>query len=233
MRRSNIDALLGLGLFKTCRHPAAIEFLASHGALIRYGRGSIIPTTGSWPDFHILVEGTVQAVHYAEYGREVRLCEFTDGQAFGGFDLTGDSRIAVHTVAKTNSAAVRFAGWTVFDAARVDPDLGLDLLRGTASLVAHLARALVELTVERARDRVRLELVRQARRNMVDRQTGIIELSHPPTPTSPPGSDRREEVTREMSYLRQHALIEKTGRGLLVRVNAVEDLYQRERPRCK
>ena len=34
-----------------------------------------------------------------------------------------------------------------------------------------------------------------------------------------------------MSYLRGHALIEKTGRRLLVRVKAVEDLYQRQRLR--
>ena len=116
-------------------------------------------------------------VHYAVPGREVRLCEFTEGQVFGGFDLTGDSRIAVHTVAKIDSTAIRFARWTVANAARADPDLGLDLLRGTAYIVAHLARSLVELTAERARDRVHLELVRQARRNMLDEQTGVIELA--------------------------------------------------------
>ena len=33
-----------------------------------------------------------------------------------------------------------------------------------------------------------------------------------------------------MSYLRQRSLIKKTGQRLLVRVNAVEDLYRRERP---
>ena len=95
MRRSNIaEALLNSGLFKH-QHPTVIEFLASHGSLTHYGRGSVIGT-GSWPDFHILVKGSVQVVHYAESGREVRLCEFTDGKAFGGFDLTGDSRIAIH-----------------------------------------------------------------------------------------------------------------------------------------
>lgn len=170
MRRSNIvEALLSSGLFKN-RHPAVIERLASHGSWTHYGSGSILPAADSWPDFHILLEGSVRVVHYAESGREVRLCEFTDGQVFGGFDLTGDSQIVVHTVARTDSTAIRFAGWTVFDAARADPHLGLDVLRGTAYVVAHLASSLVELTVERARDRVRLELVRQARRNMVDEQ---------------------------------------------------------------
>lgn len=43
----------------------------------------------------------------------------------------------------------------------------------------------------------------------------------------------REEVRREMSDLRGHSLIEKTGRRLLVRVRAVENLVQRERLGCK
>ena len=176
----------------------------------------------------------MQVVHYAESGREVRLCEFTDGQAFGGFDLTGDSRIAVHTIAKTDSTAIRFAGWTVFDAARADPDdLGLDLLRRATFIVAHLSRSLVDLTVERARDRVRLELVWQARRNMVDGQTGVIEPAPTHADLAAQIGSHREEVTREMSYLRQRSLVKKDGRRLLVRVNGVEDLYQRERPAWK
>jgi len=207
MRRSNIaEALLSSGLFKH-RHPTVIEFLAGHGSLTHYGRGSVI-AAGSWPDFHILVKGSVQVVHYAESGREVRLCEFTDGKAFGGFDLTGDSRIAIHTVAKTDITAIRFAGWTVFDAARADPDdLGLGLLRATTSIVAHLSTSLVDLTVERARDRVRLELVRQARRNMVDKQMGVIELAPTHADLGAQVGSHREEVTREMTYLRQRSLV--------------------------
>ena len=232
MRRSNIvEALMSSGLFETCRHPAVMELLASHGSFAHYGCGSIVPAADSWPDFHVLVEGSVQVVHYAESGREVRLCDFTGGQAFGGFDLTGDSRIAVHMIAKTDSTAIRFAGWTVFDAARADPeDLGLDLLRGATFIVAHLSRSLVDLTVERARDRVRLELVRQARRNMVDGQTGVIEPAPTHADLAAQVGSHREEVTREMSYLRQRSLVKRAGRRLLVRVRAVEDLYQRERP---
>ena len=229
MRRWNVvEALLSSGLFEN-RRPAVVEVLASHGSLTHYGRGSIIPAAGSWPDFHVLLEGSVQVVHYAESGREVRLYEFTEGQVFGGFDLTGDTRIAVHTVAKTDSTAIRFAGWTLFDAAHTDPDLGLDLLRGTAYIVAHLARSLVELTVERARDRVRLELVRQARRNMVDEQTGVIELAPTHADLAAQVGSHREEVTREMSYLRRRSLVRKAGRRLMVNVRAVEDL-RHERP---
>ena len=145
-RLNMVETLLASELLEDCRSPAVIEFLANHATMVQYGRGSIISGTDRWPDFHILVEGSVHVVHYAKSGREVRICEFTDGQAFGGFDLTGDSRIAVHTVAKTDSTAIRFANWSVFDAAHGDPDLGLDLLRGAASIVAHLARAVVEMT---------------------------------------------------------------------------------------
>lgn len=231
-RLNKVETLLASDLLEDCRSPAVIELLANHGTMAQYGGGSIIPAD-PWPDFHILVEGSVQAVHYAESGREVRLCEFTGGQAFGGFDVTGDSQVAAHMVAKTDSTAIRFPDWTVFDAARADPHLGVDLLRGTASIVAHLARSLVELTVERARDRVRLELVRQARRNMVDKQNGVIEPAPTHADLAAQVGSHREEVTREMSYLRGHSLIEKTGRRLLVRVKAVEDLYQRERNRCR
>lgn len=121
----------------------------------------------------------------------------------------------------------------MFDAARADPSLGVDLLREAASIAAHLARTVIEMTVERARDRVRLELVRQARPNMVDKQTGIIEPAPTHADLAAQVGSHREEVTREMSYLRGHSLIERTGRRLLVRVKAVEDLYQRERTRCR
>lgn len=225
-----VETLLASELLEDCRSPAVIELLANRGTMAQYGRGSIIPAD-PWPDFHVLVAGSVHMVHYAESGREVRLCEFAHGQAFGGFDLTGDSQVAVHTVARTDTTAIRFTDWTVFDVARADPDLGVDLLRGAASIVAHLARSLVELTVERARDRVRLELVRQARRNMVDRQTGVIELAPTHADLAAQIGSHREEATREMSYLRQRSLVKKAGRRLLVRVRAVEDLYQRERTR--
>ena len=106
-------------------------------------------------------------------------------------------------------------------------------LRATTSIVAHLSTSLVDLTVERARDRVRLELVRQARRNMVDKQIGVIELAPTHADLAAQVGSHREEVTRETTYLRQRSLVKKDGRRLLVRVRAVEDLYQRERPGCK
>lgn len=231
MGRSNTaEALRASGLFDGYENPAVIELLARHGVVIRYDRGSIIPATDSWPDFHVLLDGTVQVVHYAESGREVRLYEFTAGQVFGGFDPMGDSPITVHTVTNTAASAIRFPDWTVFDAARVDPEFGLDLLRRAVAITAHLARSLIELTVERARDRVRLELVRRARRNMVDQHTGVIEPAPTHADLAAQVGSHREEVSREMSYLRQRSLIERSGRKLLVRAEAVEDLYQRERP---
>lgn len=117
-RLNKVETLQASELLEDCRSPAVIELLANHGTIAQYGSGSIIPAD-PWPDFHILVEGSVHVVHYAESGREVRVCEFTYGQAFGGFDLTGDSQVAVHTVAKTDSTAVRFANSGSYD--------GLDL----------------------------------------------------------------------------------------------------------
>ena len=56
-------------------------------------------------------------------------------------------------------------------------------------------------------------------------------VEHPPTHSDLAAQvgSHGEEVTRKICYLRRHALIERTGTALMVRVDAVEDPYQRER----
>ncbi len=63
---------------------------------------------------------------------------------------------------------------------------------------------------------------------MLDEHTGL--LKDPPTHAdlAVQVGSHREEVSREMSYLRRRALIERIGTALMVRVDALEELYQRE-----
>lgn len=205
-----------------CSQP---QVLAQKGAVVRYRRKEIV----SADDLHLILDGAVQVMHYAASGRSVLVHEYRVGQPFGGYDLLG--YVHVQAIAKGDVTALRFRGLSIHDAARIDPGFGLTLLEQSLSIVSSLAGRLVELTVERARDRVRLEVVRQARRNMLDAGTGLIE--HPPTHTDLAAQvgSHREEVTREMSSLKQLKLIEKSGNALLVRVDLVEELNRRKRSR--
>ncbi len=208
-----------------CRQP---EALVRSGVAVRYQRGQVVPSSDV-AHLHLILEGAIQTVYYAASGRAVLVHQFNAGQTFGGFDVLGDPGMPVQAVASGAVTAWRFRGWSVQEAARADSDLGLGMLDEALSMVSVLARRLVELTVERARDRVRLELVRQARRDMVDEHTGVVR--NPPTHSDLAAQigSHREEVTREMSYLKEHALIERTGKALLVRVDAIEDLYRQGR----
>ena len=204
------------------------ELLVRKGTVVKYERGAIIASS-DLSHLHLILDGVIQIMHYAASGRSVLVHEYKTGQPFGGCDILGDLRTPAQAIANGTVTALRFRGWTFLDAARADAGFGLILLEHALSVSSDLARRLVELTVERARDRVRLELVRQARQNMLDEHTGLVE--HPPTHSDLAAQvgSHREEVTREMSYLRRHSLIERSGTTLLVRVDAMEDLYQRER----
>ena len=138
------------------------QVLAAKAAVVRYRPKEIV----SADDLHLIVDGAVQVMHYAASGRSVLVHEYRVGQPFGGYDLLG--YVHVQAIAKGAVTALRFRGVSIQDAARTDPGFGLTLLEQAVSIVSSLAGRLVELTVERARDRVRLEVVRQARRNMLD-----------------------------------------------------------------
>jgi len=191
----------------------------------------VIPSGDSALDFHILLKGRVQVVHYAKSGREVRLYEFGEGQPFGGFEMVDEPSITLQAIAAEDTTALRFRDWSVFDAAGIDPDFAAVILGRTTNVASHLARRLIELTVERAQDRIRLELVREARRNMVDGHTGRIERAPTHVELAARVGSQREVVTREMNSLRRRGLVEKTGRTLFVRVDGVEALLRNERPR--
>ena len=204
------------------------DLLVRKGTIVKHDRRAIIASS-DLSHLHLILDGMIQIMHYAASGRSVLVNEYRAGQPFGGCDVLGDVHMSVQAIANDGVTVLRFRGWSILDAARADPGFGLILLEHSLSNSSNLARRLVELTVERARDRVRLELVRRARRNMLDEHTGLVE--HPPTHSDLAAQvgSHREEVSREMSYLRQHALIERTGTALMVHVDAVEDLYQRER----
>lgn len=208
-----------------CGEPQA---LIGRGTVVRYERSGVI-SSDDLGHLHLILEGAVQIMHYAASGRAVLVHEYGAGQPFGGYDVIGD--VHNQAIAKGVVTALRFRGLSILDAARADPGFGLTLLAQSLSVTSSLARRLIELTVERARDRVRLEVVRLARRNMLDAGTGLIE--HPPTHADLAAQvgSHREEVTREMSSLKQLKLIEKNGNALLVRVDLIEKLNQRKRSR--
>ncbi len=204
------------------------ELFVRKGTAVRYEHGAIIASS-DLVHLHLIFDGVIQIMHYAASGRSVLVYEYRAGQPFGGCEILGDKRTPAQAIANGNVTALRFRGWTSLDAARADAGFALILLEHSLSAGSNLARRLVELTVERARDRVRLELVRRARRNMLDEHTGLVE--HPSTHADLAAQvgSHREEVSREMSYLRQHALIERRGAALMVRVDELEELlYERK-----
>ncbi|MDE0451113.1 MAG: Crp/Fnr family transcriptional regulator [Gammaproteobacteria bacterium] len=206
-----------------CEKPG---LLARKGSVVKYDHGVIVPSS-DLSHLHLMLDGVIQIMHYSASGRSVLVHECRAGQPFGGCDMLGDERVPAQAVANDNVTALRFRGWNNLDAARNDAGFGLILLEHALSVASTLAGRLIELTVERARDRVRLELVRQARQNMLDEHAGLVEPAPTHLDLAIQVGSHREEVSREMSYLRRHALIERVGTALRVRVDALEELYQR------
>lgn len=203
------------------------DLLARKGSVVKYDHGVVVPSS-DLAHLHLILDGVIQIMHYSASGRSVLVHEYSAGQPFGGCDVLGDVRMPAQVVANDPVTALRFRGWTSLDAARTDAGFGLILLEHALSVSSTLARRLVELTVERARDRIRLELMRQARQNMLDEHTGLLEKPPTHSDLATQVGSHREEVSREISYLRRHALIERIGTALRVRVDALEELYRRE-----
>ena len=221
-----IEILTSAGVLVAGEHSPALDILLRDGALVRYERGAIA-TADALSDFHVVVDGTVHIVHYADSGREVLVCAFHAGDSFGAFPWMDDTDVSVDAVAMGAVSALRIRQRALFDAIRSDGELGLRLIERTAGLAAYFARRLVELTAEPARLRLRTELIRQARRHMIDDETGIIQPAPKHAELAALVGSQREEVSREMSELRHQGLVQKSNRDLLVRIASLEDIASR------
>ena len=190
---------------------------------VSYKRGDIIPTTDVESCFLVLAEGRIDIVHQAYSGREVLLHELRAGEPFGVFAAISRSHNLV-AMAKDDAVVMLSAG-PGLASARLEPSFSHALFDHALATFSRLAQRLIEQTTDRAKDRLRLELVREARQHMLDEHTGLLKKPSTHADLATRIGSQREEVSRELSYLKGQGLVQRHRQGLLVRVEEVEALY--------
>lgn len=177
----------------------------------------IIAHGDSGCDVFFLLEGRARVTLFSEDGREIAYRDIEPDEIFGELaGIDGKARSA-SVVALGASRAARLPATSFRDVVHRHPTFAWMLLEHLSAQLRRMTDRVYEFSTLVVRKRLILELLRRAEENgPVDGQVAIS-----PAPThfelAATISTHREAVSREMSALTKRGLIEKRGKGLMLR----------------
>jgi len=167
-------------------------------------------------DMCFVLSGAAAATVFTARGRQITFQELLPGDGFGEFSAVDGGLRSATVVAATDCTYARLPGERFRQMLAEHPDLALSLIKRLVLKLRDLTRRVEETATLRADVRVRLEILRLAKRH----RTGPdeAEIRRPPTQADLASwvMSNRESVAREMSVLRDEGLVLRRGRALLV-----------------
>lgn len=163
-----------------------------------------------------ILQGCVRIHYYGLSGDEVILCDLPAGEMFGELTaIDGQARSAT-AAAKTDALLASMPGKVFMQLIHANPVFCAAILKRLTDQVRRLTERVFDFSTLAVRNRIHAELLRLARQNMDTSNSAVIK----PAPTHAElacfVSTHREAVTRELSELARHRLIERTGHTLRV-----------------
>jgi len=168
-------------------------------------------------DVFFIVSGKVRVTFYSASGREVTFRDLSAGQIFGELSAIDGSPRSASVVAVTDTVLATMTVAAFWDILRRDERVAAATFRWLVCLVRSLSERVIEFSTLCVQRRIRVELLRLARKTTPRGNTAVIA----PVPTHADFANRisthREAVTRELSHLARAGLIEKCGNALIIR----------------
>lgn len=165
----------------------------------------------------LLVEGRVRVTIYSASGREVALRDLAAGESFGELAAIDGSVRSASVVALEDVVVAALSREQFWALLQNQAMVSGNVLRRLAALIRDLTSRVVDTTTLTVPERVRAEVVRQARAAGVSRNRATIKGF----PTHADLANRlgatREAVSRDLSRLAEQGVIERKGRDLVVR----------------
>lgn len=176
----------------------------------------IISRADTSRDAYILLSGDARVTFFSASGKAVAFRQIEPGDLFGEFAaIDGKGRSA--TVETMTKAEVLCMGEQLFwELMHSDPFFTAAVMRHLVDLLRTLTARIVEFSTMDVRGRIHAELLRMAMDAL--NASGKAEIYPAPTHSDLAAriSTHREAVSREMSLLAKHGIIEKSGRALSV-----------------
>ncbi|MEM7523151.1 MAG: Crp/Fnr family transcriptional regulator [Pseudomonadota bacterium] len=176
----------------------------------------IIDADLSNQDVAFILSGEARAAVYNLHGRQVTFVEVEPGECVGEFSALDGAPRSANVEARARCEVAKLSR-ARFEQTLLDhPKIALALLRVLVGKLRRMSTRLEEMSSLRLDQRVRLEILRLAKRH----QTGPdhAEIANPPTQLdlSTQVISNRESVAKEMGRMRDQGLIERHGRALFI-----------------
>lgn len=181
----------------------------THQALIEY--------KDTTRDVFFIASGRARATHYAANGREISFRDLGAGEMFGEISAIDGLPRSISIVALTEMLVAIMPANVLRELMREYEQSAMALMLRMTRMIRGLSERVVEFSTLGVQDRVRVELLRLARKSSPGQNTAVIF----PVPTHTEFANRisthREAVTRELSNLCRAGLLERHDRSLIVR----------------
>lgn len=167
-------------------------------------------------DVYFIVEGRVRVTVFSPSGKEISFRDLPAGKSFGELSaIDGGPRSAtVIALCDTVVAAMSAAS---FRRVLIDhPDVAAKTMRHLAGLVRKLSERVFEFSALAVRNRIHAELLRLARDQGIEGDSGLIAPAPTHADIASRVSTHREAVTRELNALARDGLLERRGRTFVI-----------------
>lgn len=224
-----IESLLKVDVFKSLDEDAC-SLISNLVKWRQYRQGTeIISYKDESDSVYFIASGSVRITIFSFYGKEISYQELGPGEVFGELSAIDHLPRTANVVTLETARIGTMSGSDFWGAINQYPSVAGAVLKRLASMVRFLADRVFQYGALDVKDRVRSEVLRLARDNMLSDDTASIH--HFPTHSEIANrvNTHREAVTRELSELTRMGLIEQNKRVLsVIAVSRLTELLPEE-----
>lgn len=168
-------------------------------------------------DVHFITAGQARASIYSAAGKAVIYCDLGPGEMFGEVAAIDGAPRSASIEARTECVVASISATAFWEILRSEPAVTQALLQYFATKIRHLTTRVYEFSALAVNNRIQAEILRLA--GSAPRQGQIAHLGVAPTHAEIASrtSTHREAVSRELNRLSRLGIIERRGRGLIVK----------------
>ncbi len=217
MRKHGTDAFPEGSTLRACG-PDGCAALAKYWTEATYpARALIVSEDETDDDVFFILSGRARAATYTDSGKEVLMSDMPPGESFGIFAAIDGQPRSTNVIAVEDARIARMSAANFNRVLYSHSDVTRAFVLYLVDRVRHLSTRMTAVTTRNVEQRLVAELLRLAEAGMTGGDTARIE----PLPTQQDFAtllfSQREAIGRDMSKLKDAALIERKGRSLLIK----------------
>lgn len=192
--------------------------LQKHWTMRRFGAGEpIVNHLDASNDVFLIIEGQARVTIYSMGGKAVTFCDLGPGDMFGEVAAIDGAPRSASVEARTSCSVSSIPAAKFRADVLSEPAVAQALLLHLATKVRELTTRVYEFSVLPVGNRIDAEVLRLAK--VAPRQGKSARIPAIPTHAEIANrtSTHREAVTRELNRLTRLGLLERSGRGLVVK----------------